>query len=46
MLARDLPGLQRLIDTLGGMPGLKAAALLSPAGQVRFASSARPRGAR
>ena len=39
MLARDLPGLQRLIDTLGGMPGLKAAALLSPAGQVRFASA-------
>lgn len=39
MLARDLPGLQRLIDALGGMPGLKAAALLAPTGQVRFASS-------
>lgn len=39
MMARDLPGLQRLLDQLGGLPGLKAAALVHPGGQVRFASA-------
>jgi PAS domain S-box-containing protein len=40
MLQRDLAGLARLIDTLGSLPGLRAAALLEPGGQVRFASQA------
>ncbi len=39
MLQRDLDGLDRLLGTLGGLPGLRAAALVNPAGEVRFASS-------
>lgn len=39
MMARDLPGLQRLIDRLSDLPGLDAAFLVHPSGQVRFASS-------
>jgi PAS domain S-box-containing protein len=39
MMARDLPSLQQLVDRLGGLPGLDAASLVHPAGQVRFASS-------
>lgn len=38
MLARDLEGLERLIDRLGATPGLEDVALLTPAGQVRFAA--------
>ena len=38
MMARDLPGLQQLIDRLGGLPGLDVASLVHPGGQVRFAS--------
>lgn len=40
MMARDLPGLQQLIDRVGDLPGLDAAALVHPGGQVRFASAA------
>lgn len=39
MMSRDLSGLQQLIDRLGDLPGLHAASLLHPSGQVRFASS-------
>lgn len=39
MLQRDLPGLSHLLVTLGHLPGLQAAALLEPGGQVRFASA-------
>ncbi|MBP6319680.1 MAG: PAS domain-containing protein [Rubrivivax sp.] len=38
MLQRDLPGLAQLLQSLGSLPGLRAAALLEPGGQVRFSS--------
>ncbi len=39
MLQRDLDGLSRLIAHLGTLPGVQSAELLTPAGEVRFASS-------
>lgn len=39
MLQRDLPGLEHLLTRLGGLPGLQAAALVEPGGEVRFASA-------
>jgi PAS domain S-box-containing protein len=38
MLRRDLPGLAEILVQLGGLPGVQFAALLNPAGEVRFAS--------
>ena len=38
MLKRDLPGLESLLERTGSLPGLQAAALLEPGGEVRFAS--------
>lgn len=38
MLKRDLAGLEHILSQLGSLPGVRAAALLNPAGQVRFAS--------
>jgi signal transduction histidine kinase len=38
MLRRDLPGLESLLERTGSLPGLQAAALLEPGGEVRFAS--------
>jgi PAS domain S-box-containing protein len=39
MLKRDLPGLESLLERTGSLPGLQAAALLEPGGEVRFASA-------
>lgn len=44
MLQRDLDGLARLVAHLGTMPGVQAAELMTPAGEVRFASAAARRG--
>ncbi|MCA0177762.1 MAG: HAMP domain-containing protein [Proteobacteria bacterium] len=41
MLRRDLEGLAQLLDQVGGMNGMSGAALLDPAGEVRFASDTR-----
>ena len=38
MLQRDLPGLQRIVDTLGQAVGIEQVRLLNPQGEVRFAS--------
>lgn len=38
MLRRDLSGLAEILVQLGGLPGVQFAALLNPAGEVRFAS--------
>ena len=38
MLQRDLPGLQRILDTLGQAPGIEQVRLLNREGEVRFAS--------
>lgn len=40
MLRRDLDGLGQLLDQVGGMAGMNGAALVNPAGEVRFASDA------
>ncbi len=39
MLQRDLPGLDTLLARVGTLPGLQAAALVEPGGEVRFASA-------
>ena len=44
MLKRDLDGLARLVAQLGTLPGVQSAELLTPAGEVRFASSGERRG--
>ena len=44
MLQRDLPGLQRIIDTLGQAHGIDQVRLLNAKGEVRFASRPDARG--
>lgn len=44
MLQRDLPGLQRIIDTLGQAHGIDQVRLLNAKGEVRFASRSDARG--
>ena len=44
MLQRDLDGLGRLIEHLGTLPGVTTAELLTPRGEVRFASRSERRG--
>lgn len=39
MLKRDVPGLRSIVERMGQLPGISDVMILSPAGEVRFASS-------
>ena len=39
MLKRDVPGLRNIVERMGQLPGISDVMILSPAGEVRFASS-------
>ncbi|MGB8248799.1 MAG: hypothetical protein WCF02_00675, partial [Azonexus sp.] len=38
MLKRDVPGLRNIVERMGQLQGIRDVMILSPAGEVRFAS--------
>ena len=46
MLKRDVPGLRNIVERMGQLQGISDVMILSPAGEVRFASNPENMGSR